>query len=1472
MSDRKQNSKKRNFVWKSGIVCMLLFVVCGICLKFGFHKEESYADPASSEVTRGVVDSYNELPSTKRTGSTEAELGTKENPFLILEIVPYEECAELGYLISGCEPVKVEEMFGRSALTKIAASGTAKVDVITDAYFFADEEASKPDYYDSTVDTVIDSMTLKGYYEKVAAGEGRFTQDSTTMQITEAGKGKGDIIWHTIQSYEESAYKKETFVEEGSLDKILTDEGDRIYTQRTSVGGELYHPAEYYTYENNDYFLTDTLGLSEKKAAEYSVVVKTITPDSLTENWIKCADLVYISPTSGMAEYENIWANYNRLGKSATSSSKRVNSFESNDISWSLAKALFMKATDKTDDCAIVMNKNVYDFSTLSNISVKDNVQFKICDWYGKATSNKYTAKGSKNNMYKLAIMLLSMDQNAFRNIYFEKDKESTDKTLIVDGKFKLQSSGSSAESYWTYYTFLPTRVDGDTTNINSYWTSDDIWNNYQICGDGITKDTLWTSGRVHVFSDDILKDYKSNDLSGRYSKFTEFKSFVGKTTATTSDAIRFVLKHDAHSKATSFETLRVLDLEPCVDVKNGYVVNEAFIRWLAPMHAGYITITHQTTAEFNGKIEDLNSTYDFIYMGLDCGAYNLKDGLPDWNDNALDGKIYLHTGDKVYSAEYAVSGLSRSVKWLENAPTTTELRFSGNDITNLKKKDLEGFLKSGCPIVTAKDLYEKNTALIDDSSYVYEFVKNNKDSKDNLCSATQAAMIVKALQNKIKPLFILDETPIAYVGNTNSANKLTCSYITPSADGRAYLHFKFHLQSPIIGEEYGYKLYIDQNRDAKVADDEVVKSGKFIGKGTKDKIEYVTFNHGLSKTFIGLVQWKLEVYRVDNTSLRAEETGFSAIKNTTGTKKKINVLQIIPKPLSGIYDGKLDLKNNYLFTKYYESLDEYEINVTVKTAAEFEAYFKDNNEGKKFSFDKGKDINLESGSLQNPKNYTATLDSKLKDYNMIIIGFGDAYGFVNISNDYGAMDYIEYYIEQGKSILLTHDLTSLHNIPDGSTLPFGYSANTLLRDVMGMNRYGAVNKYLSPDEKESLKNYQDKQKSQKNVEYDKAWKPGNRSSTYSAIHGYTYYAIKRLAWSPNGVSNPNIGSGYKFLMPYRYMIRNFAGDLICGYTGGNSNVLSSGFNNNNDLTQGLTETNKGQITTYPYKIDTSLAKDIAKTHAQWYQLNLEDKEVTVWYCLEDNDGRSPSAWNDSDYEKNQYTGESNAPGTGATYGVSPNDAANNYYIYSKDNIFYSGVGHSTVGTSVSSDMEAKLFINTMIAAYRQAYEAPTVKVTNANAKESEEFANTYNIALPREYDQDTTVGGNTVNQETFDATDVQRISFQIVDYNLGAVIKQCQIYYPYTEGGTEERYYITKIYDEAGNVITADASNKFLGLEKDKTYYLDYPKLYLSKRTEGGKTYESFRTIKFETMNNKIASLGTTTLNITVQALFQLD
>ena len=60
-------------------------------------------------------------------------------------------------------------------------------------------------------------------------------------------------------------------------------------------------------------------------------------------------------------------------------------------------------------------------------------------------------------------------------------------------------------------------------------------------------------------------------------------------------------------------------------------------------------------------------------------------------------------------------------------------------------------------------------------------------------------------------------------------------------------------------------------------------------------------------------------------------------------------------------------------------------------------------------------------------------------------------------------------------------------------------------------------------------------------------------------------------------------------------------------------------------------------------------------------------------------------------------------------------DGRNSYYIYNKRNITYSGLGHSKEMT----DIEVKLFVNTMISAYRSTAPLAEAIITNEDAVRS---------------------------------------------------------------------------------------------------------------------------------------------------------
>lgn len=1441
--------------------------IVALCLGVVGYQNKLKAEDNLPVVTRGVVDKINQIPESKRdmydANQSTYDLGTKENPFFILEIVPYEEYGSFGYNIAGCEPTDIEKMRGTGWMGTIGSMNMSDCKQQNPTYFFADEpELTNTKFDDEPKIDAGDTIAHEGYYELVGEGNGSFRQkEDGTIEKSEGG----NLIWHTIGSIEkEKDYPSQTFQEENAPKQILTQVGERIYTYRKSSSSDpVYKTSVYYYYKNTENFLKQALRLSDKEAADYSVIIKTITPKELNaegSNWENYADLYIVSPTVADDNFKTMWKKYNRYGhRSETtnyiSSFENVNGSTDRDISWKVVENMYRKVTAKTNYAGMMMTANTYGASLTD--ATKKSIKMDVLDWNLNKNGSKYDTIGYNNNMYKLAIMLLSMKSDLFKKLYMDEEHP-----YIQNGKFVLQEG--DAQEYWSLYTFLPVGISAQEAGYNwyKYWTSDDKWNDYQMPGN-IEANRRFINEHMYIGGEggDILRNFTNDNLNlnSTNTKYTDFQDYMtppgqpDATTAKPADAVRYILDKEGKSRTDKIEgDLEILDIEPCYDSKNGYSLTKNYIYMMVPDLEGKVNITHMTTAEFIGTAQDLNSTYDLIFLGLDDGAYNKTgDGKTVWNDSSMNGKIYFHTGDKMTAAEYSSDNRSRSVKFLTKGTKSgdtwkwknvdsAELRFSGNDITRLKEEELKDFVKSGKPVVAVSYLYQRDETRIDQHSNICDFVKSEIDQKntgDNSVHFYQTKDVtgIRECMKQKKPEVLFTQTPKLY----SSEEK---TYLDVDRVGRSLLQFGFQVDDP-ESAAFRCNVYLDQNQDGKFSKDELYYEGeKFAADGSRKDVTCK-----LSRLYTGLIQWKIEVFCDENPSVRFTQTGCSAARNQTGQKKKINVLQILPK--DGSFDGKLDLSTNPLFTKYYHTLDDYDITVTTETLDTFKKHFNADS----FTIEKYQKVNSD------PDFKTPDWMKVYRNYNMIIVGFGDTYGGVNIPNDHGEIDFLKFYISQGKSVLFTHDLTSMHNIRSDD---FGYSANTYLRDTMGMNRYKAISRNLSERERQEL-----------------AEKPDNAYDSVTDItgkeldqkQGFTYYAMKRLGWK-----NSNSGTDWNILknqkMPYQYLIKTpDRKESICGVSDFTSNT---GFNNNNDLITKVSQMNQGQITQYPFKIDTMFT--VSETHGQWYQLNMEDPEVTVWYCLADD--KRAAAWQGTD---------NNGQGTGATYGVSPNDAANNYYIYSKGNVFYSGVGHSTI----TQEMEAKLFINTMIATYRASYVPPMVEVLNENAVITDLENLSYDMSFTKEYSEDPDESDwETVGVDEEDP-DFVKITFSPEELNAISTKLDCSIYYKNESG---DPVYVDRIYDCTTNeeIPTADPEmieqNQtyktvedgkviFKNVKNMKEYYFLYPKKYLSswKEKKDDTTeilHDAQREVVFQIKNNKKDEYGYTRLNMTGQMLFLLD
>lgn len=128
---------------------------------------------------------------------------------------------------------------------------------------------------------------------------------------------------------------------------------------------------------------------------------------------------------------------------------------------------------------------------------------------------------------------------------------------------------------------------------------------------------------------------------------------------------------------------------------------------------------------------------------------------------------------------------------------------------------------------------------------------------------------------------------------------------------------------------------------------------------------------------------------------------------------------------------------------------------------------------------------------------------------------------------------------------------------------------------------------------------------------------------------------------------------------------------------------------------------NEGAVGLYPFIIAdediTETKTEISENHAPYYQLDLDREtgegkidDVTVWFTL----AGAQESDSPEEKKKSEY------------FSATAKDAGNNYYLYSKGKIFYTGFslydnrdGSEDPGENLIPDNEMKLFINTIYAA-----------------------------------------------------------------------------------------------------------------------------------------------------------------------------
>ena len=749
------------------------------------------------------------------------------------------------------------------------------------------------------------------------------------------------------------------------------------------------------------------------------------------------------------------------------------------------------------------------------------------------------------------------------------------------------------------------------------------------------------------------------------------------------------------------------------------------------------------------------------------------------------------------------------------------------------------------------------NSDFVDVNSNMYSLLnaicaKKNVKSWSAVSSSDLNKNLLKKFVNLSKPEIVFSKNadttyvkyPTIYSNQGGVMNKLT------QVDGVNRLEYVFKIQNnadPFPQKtRYTCDFYVDMDSNGSFSDDELIydvgikewkngTSGARVTNGdlVADKEYYVFYE--LPSTKVGFVPWKLvikdNVYtaydaEVNNTRVEAlvgEPQPTIEVLQLNSDTGAINLQTQTMENASGSYSSDVTGKRyNGIMGKLFADVSkDFKVNITTISA----------NAANNISTSPLFHTVIDKNGSPVTTQYT-DLKKYFESFNMLVLGFDDSYKEVTINTSKVIADYIS----SNRPVLMTHDLTSFFSLPkstywignnknnyvygSSSTAINGYNVNMLIRSKIGMDRYGVTDAAFgftsrtpyditgrSPSRAGSVAN---------------AYSGANLSSILDAGYDIAYKpkSLDAVVPETQGLSN---GVLARFFLSGRMPFKG-------------AKFSTSDTTDRVGYTSTITQVNKGQITTYPYNVNTALfsgsgtgnTMTIATTHFQYYQLNMNSDDMVVWYCLDDN----PSgAYSDSNiYAKN--------------------DVTNNYYIYTCGNVTYSGMGHSP---TLNED-EAKLFVNTLIAAYRITVVDPTVSFTNKDGTKKgidSLFVPSDGEILP------VTVPTNDIAEES------RRIYFTINDSNI-IQSKTITAEFPCVDASNKESLFI---HDAETNLPVTSLTSTY-------SYYINLDDvLKLKSVNDALKSSGEFKFIVkvTTTLPSGTPKTGTATITIRKMQLFDL-
>lgn len=1332
-----------------------------------------------------------------------------------------------------------------------------------DAYFLQFEMNEAGEYYVSrAVVGANGDWSLTDNYSANETGLYKMTQEGST-QVTIAG----DAGFDSSQAYDFIGNPKE----------------DSIGTVRYNGG-----------FDNREWFKTNVLNLSEEDAARLQISVTTLTPGEL-------ADLVMNGTDYGITLSDIDMIYLSGQGDYAGAQPDATAAVPAENAAWQMANAVARLAFGIQNDTDTAQNRN-------NTVRVPVVMDYKFYDSNNKAhnTTMVRLAKTlllvSNAEVYDALVKEGLSYWNAGTSTISETSCTDKVNTLIQDYAKAQGIEGTTAEGFnlENVKCFVADNVYLNNDEKTNYVSSDYLTNIIAESNKD-NKDNTWVYNAV-------LQEIKYENFL--LKKDDSSQTELLKEEVTKASVTRYILNWYMH-RVTVKSSIRVLDLEPCYDFSDKLkselqndVVNMMGMTGI--YDASAINITQMSSAEFIGKIEDLNEKYDMIYLGARVGKMNTENGVTVYNDPQMKGLIYSHVGDyydyatdtttenvtqarETYNARHRLQDSSLDHrKTNDDDPTNKSAdvyRGPGNDMNSTRYEEFCQFIEAGYPVIIA-DTFIKvdnnnipvaSTDTLDKNSYFYKLVQFALQKDEN-------GQYLYWQKNIFTESQLTDNTADTKLGTTLSARRsVFCNYLNLSKlsvnwvttygaaypqelkynsdqngasnggslekiDGKYQLQYIFNLQNDAAisqtGTTYDCKLFVDKNADGRFSGSDYVE-GKtytsseevsgltvYIRKGDEwNKVDPIATANGnryelrtgetyrviraLPEEYVGVIPWKLVFYDNADRLVRTAKSGYTSVPQQNG-KKTIRVLQLLSSENNNWNLHNEQNDSNSTFSQCINGLTDWNVvgldqvnwDGTVIPSTSIDSMSVTDLVNKKLNIGGTSDTDIQ-------KIYQESYNL-FQQYDMLILGFGDAYKF---GYTYGAYDpskeippeimanvkrnlavgwAVRDYIESGKSILFTHDTTSyVNNIQ--SVIPYndngkaesyhsnywywGYEFNKTIRASVGLDRYGALKEYYTQRAASSTGEEQKRDQEYLNTlnsyTFDEIKEP-NSDNDLMQKEGVTKYTVVRFLRSYLEDLRINGSSSVKFPVENSLLKKagydggypswNYPSSLLMGDYAGQSLIA--------------TQVNDGQITQYPYQISSKDLMEInntsykwleiSNTHYQWLQPNMEldrngdgKNDIVVWYCIS---GVAGGNYKDTNI-----------------YNITPNDVVNNYYIYTMGNVTYSGAGHSRP----TKDAEIKLFVNTMIAAYNAGVTAPSV---NFKDKSGSKIQSVYML-----YDPVNHIVLDDKNNGTIS------VNFQADDYNILAGGQQLCV-----------EFYKSCADDTSGAISVDGITGKVLRLKTD--------------------------------------------------------